>query len=72
MGLGKGDPGFFERIEEATQAPAGNHLLLDDKPEYCLAAERAGMHAVLYDPADAPRSLRAVMTFFHGGEDHGA
>lgn len=72
MGLGKGDPGFFERIEEATQAPAGNHLLLDDKPEYCLAAEGAGMHAVLYDPADAQRSLRAVMTFFQGGEDHGA
>lgn len=71
MGLGKGDPGFFERIEEATQAPAGNHLLLDDKPENCLAAEEAGMRAVLFDPADAQRSLRAVMTFFQGGEGHG-
>lgn len=71
MGLGKGDPGFFERIEEATQAPAGNHLLLDDKPENCRAAERAGMRAVLFDPANAQRSLRAVTTFFQGGEDDG-
>lgn len=70
MGLRKGDPGFFERIEEATQAPAGNHLLLDDRPENCLAAEAAGMRTVLFDPANAQRSLHEVMTFFQGGEDH--
>ena len=72
MGLGKGDTGFFERIKEVTQASAGSHLLLDDKPGHCLAAEGAGMHAVCFDPADAQRSLRAVVAFFQGGDDHGA
>jgi FMN phosphatase YigB (HAD superfamily) len=71
MGLCKVDPGFFQQIVESTRAPARSHLLLDDRLENCLAAEGAGMQAVLFDPSDAQRSLDAVMTFFEGGAGHG-
>jgi FMN phosphatase YigB (HAD superfamily) len=60
MGLGKGDPGFFERIAGETGSPAGHHLLVDDKVEHCLAARAAGMRAIVFDPHDIPGSLRCI------------
>jgi len=71
FGLCKMDPGFFQRIAESTQAPAGRHLLLDDRLENCLAAERAGMRAVRFDSENAEQSLDAVMTFAMGGAADG-
>jgi HAD superfamily hydrolase (TIGR01509 family) len=45
VGVRKPDPAFYEKVIEASRAPAERCLFVDDRPENCAAAERHGMRA---------------------------
>ncbi len=63
MGKQKADPGFFELIANATNAPREHHVLIDDLKENCASAESAGMHAVLFQPKDPNESIHRINEF---------
>jgi FMN phosphatase YigB (HAD superfamily) len=63
LGKMKTDPLFFDSVVGKDAEFAEHHLLLDDLPNNCRAAEAAGLYAIELDPADPQPALAEVRNF---------
>jgi putative hydrolase of the HAD superfamily len=63
IGKQKADPGFFQGIANATNAPPEHHVLIDDLEANCKAAESIGMHSILYLPDNPEESINRINEF---------